>query len=267
MNHTDPINHLKLFIFIMVAAIFLRLPTHCLARDFLVTYVSENYRETPVPYSYNSRIYHSIQVNSPAGPKLLVLEGDDDDYRAWLRQCIAQDKEFLLVVDDNEVDRFIASKLYKTPLRSIHPVTPGLWDPEKPAALSIEPLKDGNYFLIVDADEKKSDLFKMIAKKMGYETRVFKDAASAIDAFGLQPDKYNMLVVSRTVPDMKADLLVQKLLNVKSSIPILLESGYGNRGLKKDYTAKFSDQKSVLVKPVLFDDLEGTIESLVKEKA
>ena len=64
--------------------LFFLFSTQGYARDFIVEFVEENYKETQAQFSYTPLIYHSIQVNSITGPKILILTGDNYLYRKCL---------------------------------------------------------------------------------------------------------------------------------------------------------------------------------------
>ncbi|MCP3875534.1 MAG: hypothetical protein GY699_20565 [Desulfobacteraceae bacterium] len=102
--------------------VFFLLQSSCFARDHIVEFVEENYKETQSSFSYFPLIYHSIQVRSKAGPKLLILKGDDYHHRKWLRQYIAQGKQFIAQVPDNENDLFIKSSAFEIDITRIHPL-------------------------------------------------------------------------------------------------------------------------------------------------
>jgi flagellar biosynthesis GTPase FlhF len=93
----------------------------CLAGDFIVEYVKENYRETRLPKSYDPVIYHSVQVTSEAGPKLLILRGSDYSYRKWVRQYISQGKQFIAQIPDDQDDLFISSYAFEMDVNNLHP--------------------------------------------------------------------------------------------------------------------------------------------------
>ncbi len=106
---------------ILISLFFLFQHSICNAGDFIVEYVEENYRETSSPVSYSPVIYHSIQVTSDAGPKVLVLKGDDEHYRKWLRQFIAQGKQFIAQISDDQDDLFISSSAFEMNVADLHP--------------------------------------------------------------------------------------------------------------------------------------------------
>lgn len=92
------------------------------ARDFIVQFEEENYKETRAFYSYSPVVYHSIQVSSNAGSKLLVLTGDDYHYRKWLRQYIARGMAFIVKVPPDQVDQFVKSSVFDIDVTQLHPL-------------------------------------------------------------------------------------------------------------------------------------------------
>jgi len=99
---------MKKFIFAFLTVALLT--ANLYARDFIVEFMEENYKESQAAFSYSPLIYHSIQVTSAAGPKLLVLTGNNYHYRSWIRQYISKNKKFIAKVPDNDNDLFISSK-------------------------------------------------------------------------------------------------------------------------------------------------------------
>ncbi|MCF6247538.1 MAG: hypothetical protein L3J69_09280 [Desulfobacula sp.] len=112
---------------IIISLFVLLLHSICSAGDFIVEFVEENYRETSSPVSYTPDIYHSIQVRSDAGPKILVLKGHDYHYRRWLRQYIAQGKQFIVQIPDDQDDLFISSSAFEMDVVNLHPFNLGLY--------------------------------------------------------------------------------------------------------------------------------------------
>lgn len=92
------------------------------ARDFIVQFEEENYKETRASHSYLPVIYHSIQVNTEAGSKLLVLTGDDYNYRKWLRHYIAGGKAFIIKVPPEQRDLFVKSSVFDIDVTRVHPI-------------------------------------------------------------------------------------------------------------------------------------------------
>ena len=105
----------------LVCFIWLSIQTSGLARDFIVEFVEENYKETQSSFSYSPIIYHSIQVRTQAGPKLLILKGEDYYYRKWFREYIAENKAFIAKIPEYENDLFISSSAFEIDVTALHP--------------------------------------------------------------------------------------------------------------------------------------------------
>ena len=111
---------IKRFCFYILMGIRMAVP--CFAGDYVILYQDEFYKEASRSFSHTSAVYHSLQVLSSAGPKLLILKGENPEYRKWLRQYIAENRVFLAQVPDGENDAFIASRVFEIDVLRIHPM-------------------------------------------------------------------------------------------------------------------------------------------------
>jgi CheY-like chemotaxis protein len=254
----------KIFViscFLMVQA----LP--CLAGDFIVEFVGENYRETQVEFSFDPLIYHSVQVNSSAGPKLLVLTGNDYTYRKWLRHYIAGNKTFIAKIPDDRTDEFISSKAFEIDVGLIHPFAGEKWTDSDQKTLHPDLIQGDNHILIVDPDEKRSGLIQGIVEKMGYRAAIFKTGDQALESFVLQPGKFKLIVAHHTISGMPSETFVDRILKINQTIPVVIDTGYKNQIVKNKFALKFSGSGSVHIRPVILKELEKTIETLTRENA
>jgi len=235
------------------------------ARDFIVLFIEENYKETQAQFSYTPLIYHSIQVNSIAGPKILILTGDDYLYRNWLRHYIAQDKKFITKIPDESTDEFISAKAYPIDVTSLHPFNGKKWSENTVKTSNPNYIEGNNHILIVDSNEKRTHLLQLIIKKMGYNATIFNTGNQALDVFKLQPEKFKMVIAHHSIAGMTSDILIEELLKFNQTIPIIIDTGYSNQKMKNQFASKFSNFRSVHIKPVILRDLQETIETLIKK--
>jgi len=70
---------------IIFVVLILLIPGQGIAKDYFVELFEEHYKEQMIVGGGESKIYHTWQVTSEYGDKLLVIVGDDYSYRAWLR--------------------------------------------------------------------------------------------------------------------------------------------------------------------------------------
>lgn len=243
------------------------LVTPCMARDFIVEFVEESYKETQARFSYDPLIYHAIQVNSKAGPKLLVLTGEDYNYRKWLRQYIARNKKFIAKIPNERADEFISEKAYEMDVRRLYPFNGEKWMQNEQKGSDQTAIKGDNHILIVDPNEKRTDMIQTIVKKMGYDVMIFKTGKQALASFNLQPEKFKLVMAHHTIPGMPSDEFVEQVLKVNHTIPVVIDTGYKNQTLKNEFLSKFSGSKSVHIKPVVLKELEKTIQTLMNQNA
>ena len=254
----------KLFI---MCVLFLSIATPGLTRDFIVEFVEENYKETQAQFSYTPLIYHSIQVNSSAGPKILILTGNDYNYRKWLRYYIAQDKKFITKIPNERLDEFISAKAYTIDVTSLHPFNGQKWAKGDLITSDQNTIEGDNHILIVDPNEKRTHLIQTVVNKMGYQTSIFKTGKQALDSFKLQPEKFKMVIIHHTIAGMPSDEFTDQILKLSQTIPVMIDTGYKNQTMENEFISKFSDFKSVHIKPVILRDLQKTIETLIKKNA
>ncbi|MDD9304802.1 MAG: response regulator [Desulfobacter sp.] len=252
---------------ICIAALVLICVNTGFARDFMVSFVEENYKETSIPYSNTPKIYHSIQVKSNAGPKLLVLSGENLDYRKWLRQYIAQDKTFMVNVPENENDQFISAKVYEVDVTRVHPFNGAKWAPEEKVGSrshGVRMLHGDRHIMVLDQNTKRSNLITSVINRMGYTAMISRNGEQALRLFRTQPEKFKMIITNHEIPGMKTEQFVNSLLKIDHQIPILVETGYNNERAREAFITKFSGAGTVTVKPVVLDNLQNTIKQLVK---
>jgi len=237
------------------------------ARDFIVEFVEEHYNETRKPFSNEPVIYHSLQVDSSAGSKVLVLTGDNDQYRTWLRYYIAQNKKFITRIEPERVDEFISSKVYSMDVTLLHPFNGDKWTSGSDAGAAAAGIEGDNTILVVDPDEKRIQLISSVIKKMGYDSLVFASARNALEVFLLHPQKFKMVLVHHSVEDMPADALVSRMIQADHYLPVIIDSGYQNQTVQEKLMSEFSNNESVHIKPVILKELPQTIERLLNKRA
>lgn len=247
----------------MLGILFLWSPP-CEARDFMGELILENYKETQASFSYDPLIYHSIQVKTSAGPKVLVLEGKDASYRKWLRQYMAENKLFILRVDDTRNDEFIVSKAFAMDVTQVHPVARKKWSKTALTDSNKDKIMKANNILVVDPDSTRQALIKTIVRKMGYEATMFKTTKKAIGPFSLQPEKFKLIVVHHESDQKGPAGFVEQILKLTHTTPVVIDTGYKNTALRKEYSLKFAQTPSVLIKPVILRELSKTIKKLIR---
>ena len=238
-----------------------------LAKDVMVKVLSENYKETRVESSHTPLIYHSFQISSSAGSKVIVLQGDDATYRKWLRSYLASTNHFLLRIDAGRNDEFVSSKAFYIDVKQVHPVRQDKWVPMEINETQEMPIEGANYILVVDSHKKRSGLIRAVIERMGYRADIHPNSETAVAAFRLYPDKFRMILAHHESIQPKENNFVDQIIETDPGIPLVLDTGYQNSGAKQIYTARFSNNPSVIIKPVILNELSKTISRLVRKDA
>ncbi len=117
----------KIFLF----ALMLLIPRQGFAQDYLVELVEEHYKEQMIVGGGELKLYHSWQVKTQYGDKLLVIVGDDNKYRDWLRHYTMNHKIFLIKIPDGGADRFKYDMAVLVNVQQIHSVWEKNWECKK----------------------------------------------------------------------------------------------------------------------------------------
>ncbi|MFH2060455.1 MAG: response regulator [Pseudomonadota bacterium] len=266
-----------IIVYIFLGILIIGLSSWAHAQDFMGDFVQENYKETQARFSYDPLIYHSLQINTSAGPKMLILEGKDYSYRKWLRHYIAQNKKFIIRIEDKRNDEFISSKVFSLDVTSIHPVDGNKWSTFEMMGSQREIIMGDNHILIVDSHKERSLLIKTIVEKMGYQATLFKTGELAFVPFKLQPAKFKMIIVhhesismlpgNMSSGNISSENFIDQVLKIDHTIPVVIDTGYKNIELKKEFMTRFSAFPSVFIKPVILQELSKTIERLIQKNA
>jgi len=97
------------------------------AGDHKVVLYEEHYKEQMIVGGGESKIYHTWQVKTLFGDKLLILTGEDYGYRKWLRRYEHNHQTFIVKIPDQGDDSFIYSKIIYVNIQQIHPVVEKNW--------------------------------------------------------------------------------------------------------------------------------------------
>ena len=247
------------------------LPLRAAAYDYMVEFVAEKYKEMAIGEGAAYKVYHTLQVNSELGSRLLLLTGDDFEYRIWLREYLARNNRLILKIPDDADGLFRVSKLFELDVNAVHPVTGEKWAEKvllSPGAPIIEPLFSGKkHILIIDDNPEKRDLIEMIVKDLGFPVTPSGNQFDALRAFKHQPDKFKMVIVDSIMAGSSSTGLVKSLVDTAPDIPVILGTEYKDQkttALMKDF---FSGYGRVIVKPVVLRELSKTILDILNQKA
>lgn len=250
----------------------LSLPVNLPASDYLVDFISENYKESDIEESDLPKIYHTIQVDTQElGTRILVLKGDDLDYRIWLRQYLTTAKKLIVTVPDEQNPTFRSAKLFEIDVKLIHPVAENKWkEPEPEIILEPEvkpPYKGKKHVMVVDDNQKRRDLIQMLVKKLGFPVTVAANSYDALNIFQNQPDKFSLVIADgNTYKGVSSTSLVKNILETSPDISVILGTDYKEEKTAAMLTDFFAGFSRVIIKPLVLSELSKTILQVLDKK-
>ncbi len=90
-------------------------------------------------------------------------------------------------------------------------------------------LTGNEHILVVDDDDMIIQILQLILEGLGYQVTTQMSSIKAFEIFRSQPDKYDLVFSDTMMPDMTGDILTQKILKVRSDIPIILSTGFSKQ--------------------------------------
>jgi len=63
-------------------------------------------------------------------------------------------------------------------------------------------------------------------ERLGYKVTTRTSSTEALEAFRAQPEKFDLVITDRTMPNMTGEMLVKELMHIWPDIPVILCTGY-----------------------------------------
>ena len=82
--------------------------------------------------------------------------------------------------------------------------------------------------LFVDDEESIRIMAKIMLKRLGYRVETSLIPTEALDLFQSKPDKFDLVITDMTMPQMNGIKLFEKLLEIRSDIPVIICTGYSS---------------------------------------
>lgn len=122
----------------------------------------------------------------------------------------------------------------------------------------INTVKKIERIFVVDDDPAVTQTFKYILDFLGYETVLFSDSPTALEA--MKSEDFDLLLSDYNMPDINGFELVKKMLEIKPGLPVIICSG-----LMESYEEMFSSFStghhiSLMKKPVSIKKMSDILE-------
>ncbi|MBU1140450.1 MAG: PAS domain S-box protein, partial [Proteobacteria bacterium] len=119
---------------------------------------------------------------------------------------------------------------------------------------SVEQLPHGiETILFVDDEKLLLEIGKKLLESLGYRVETRASSIDALEAFRVQPAKYDLIVSDITMPKMTGEYLAVEIKKIAPDVPIILCTGFSTR-LNSEKLIKIGVAK-VLMKPLTMSEL------------
>ena len=123
--------------------------------------------------------------------------------------------------------------------------------------------KGDERILFVDDEAMIADVGSELLQRLGYAVTATNSSLEALELFRAKPDDFDLIITDMTMPNMSGDKLAAKIIEINSSIPIILCTGYShNIGENR---AKEIGIKAFAYKPIVMADLANTVRKVLDD--
>jgi len=119
--------------------------------------------------------------------------------------------------------------------------------------------------LFVDDEPMQIDLAIKILAPLGYRVEAFTDSTSALQKFYETPDRFDLILTDMYMPRMTGRILSGRIKEIRSDIPIILCSGYGDSPATPLHLNQHIS--GYLMKPFGMRELAMTVRRVLNESA
>jgi PAS domain S-box-containing protein len=127
------------------------------------------------------------------------------------------------------------------------------------------PLLGGNEcILVVDDERALAHMIRQMLEDFGYRLEVFTDSREALERFRADPGHFDLVITDQAMPGLTGDRLIQKMLSLRPSLPVILCTGYSER--IDEQQAKSLGALAFMVKPLTRQELGRTVRHVLDEK-
>ncbi len=155
----------------------------------------------------------------------------------------------------SEPDKGTVFHVYLPAIESVEPEAPG----------PSQPLPGGNErILLVDDEETLGNALKKMLETLGYQVTAVTGSQEALEIFGGQPEAFDLVITDYTMPKMSGTELAREILKVRSTLPVILTTGFSER--LDEEGAAAAGISALIMKPVSLRGIAELILRVRKER-
>ena len=133
---------------------------------------------------------------------------------------------------------------------------------EKEEIDAVAPVQEGTErILLVDDEESIVSMETQMLERLGYHVTARTSSIEALEAFRAAPDKFDLVITDMTMPNMTGVQLSQKLMEIRSNIPIIICTGFSEQ-ISEDKVKAIGIRRYVM-KPVVMREIAKKIREVL----
>ena len=118
--------------------------------------------------------------------------------------------------------------------------------------------------LVIDDEQVIANMEKEMLNTLGYKVVAKTNSIEALMLFQEAPDNFDLVITDITMPGMAGDRLAQKILELRSDIPIIMCTGY-NKSVTEE-KAKDIGVSDYILKPFRMSLLAETVRKVLDKE-
>ena len=119
--------------------------------------------------------------------------------------------------------------------------------------------------LLIDDEQPIVNLEKQILERLGYQITCFTDSVDALEAFRVDPTRFDLVITDMNMPHLNGIQLAGELIAVRLDLPIIICTGFSERIDKEK--AEAMGIKGFLMKPIVNRDISQMVRKVLDENA
>ena len=120
------------------------------------------------------------------------------------------------------------------------------------------------HILLIDDEQVLVDMGKEMLEYLGYRVETRTSSVDALELFGADPHRFDLVVSDMTMPNMTGDKLAVELRKLRKDIPVVICTGYSERLF--DESIRTIGISAFVMKPLLMAQLARAIREALDRK-
>lgn len=117
--------------------------------------------------------------------------------------------------------------------------------------------------MFVDDEEMLTDMAGAMLVEMGYQVTKTTSSLEALRLFEMDPFTFDLLITDQTMPQMTGLELAERMLQIRSDLPIILCTGYSTQ--VSEERAKSSGIEGFALKPLTRKEISSLVRKVLGE--